>query len=167
MPPVHRPTPDGRILWGGRDAPISAIGPDPARDRDPAVFGRLEQSVRQTVPQLADVRLRQSWGGPVGATVSCLPIAGWLRGRRLAYAVGSSGHGVAPSALMGRVGADLLLDRDTERVRLPLVTRRPTPLPPEPLRAMVLGATQRALQAADDRGGARGPLGRLALRLLE
>ncbi len=166
MPHFHRPTPDGRILWGGRDAPHSPIGPDPRRDRDPRILRRLEETFRQTFPQLADVRLTHGWGGPVAATVSCLPRAGWLRGGRLAYALGYSGHGVGPSALMGRVVADLLLGRATERLELPLVTRRAVPLPPEPLRGAILGMAQRALQAADDHGGARGPVGRLAVRLL-
>jgi len=167
MPHFHRPTPDGRILWGGRDAPVSPIGPDPERDRDPRIFRRLEETFRQTFPQLDDVRISEGWGGPVGATVHCLPHAGWLHRGRLAYALGYSGHGVGPSALLGRVAADLLLERDTDRVRLPFVTRRPMTLPPGPLRWPLLNAAQRVLQAADDRGGARGPVGRSLVRLLQ
>ena len=73
----------------------------------------------------------------------------------------------APSALLARVAVDLLLERDTERLTLPLVTRRPMRLPPEPLRWPLLNGAQRVLQAADDRGGARGPLGRGLIRLLQ
>ena len=44
-PPIlthfHRPTPDGRILWGGRDAPYAPEGPNRARDRNEYAFGRL------------------------------------------------------------------------------------------------------------------------------
>ncbi|MGD1035465.1 MAG: FAD-binding oxidoreductase, partial [Candidatus Dormibacteria bacterium] len=167
MPHFHRPTADGRILWGGRDAPVSPIGPDPLRDHDPRIFGRLEETFRLTFPQLDDVRIAERWGGPVGATVHCLPSAGWLHTGRFAYAVGYSGHGVGPSALLARVAVDLLLERDTERLTLPLVTRRPMRLPPEPLRWPLLNGAQRVLQAADDRGGARGPLGRGLIRLLQ
>jgi glycine/D-amino acid oxidase-like deaminating enzyme len=167
MPHFHRPTPDGRILWGGRDAPVSPIGPDPDRDRDPRIFARLEETFRQTFPQLDDVRITEGWGGPVCATVSCLPHVGWLQRGRLAYAVGYSGHGVGPSALLARVAADLLLERDTDRLRLPFVTRRPVTLPPGPLRWPLLNAAQRVLQAADDRGGARGPAGRTLIRFLQ
>ncbi|MDP3768162.1 MAG: FAD-dependent oxidoreductase, partial [Dehalococcoidia bacterium] len=39
MPHFHRPTADGRILWGGRDALFSPEGPNPARDRDDRIFG--------------------------------------------------------------------------------------------------------------------------------
>lgn len=158
MPHFHRPSPDGRILWGGRDAPVSSVGPDPRRDRDPRVFRRLEETFRQTFPQLDDVRISDGWGGPVAATVRCLPTVGWLRRGRLAYALGYSGHGVGPSALLARVVADLLLERDTEQLKLPFVTRRPVTLPPGPLRWPLLSAAQRVLQAADDSGGARGPI---------
>jgi len=167
MPHFHRPTADGRILWGGRDAPASPIGPDPGRDHDPRIFGRLEETFRQTFPQLDDVRIAERWGGPVGATVHCLPSVGWLHPGTMAYAVGYSGHGVGPSALLARVAVDLLLERDSERLTLPFVTRRPMRLPPERLRWPLLDGAQRVLQAADDRGGARGPLGRGLIRLLQ
>jgi len=167
MPHFHRPTADSRILWGGRDAPVSPIGPDPRRDRDPRIFRRLEETFRQTFPQLDDLRIAERWGGPVGATVRCLPQAGWLEPGRLAYAVGYSGHGVGPTALLARVAADLLLERQTDLVRLPFVTSRPMWLPPGPIRSPLLNTAQRVLQAADDRGGARGPLGRALVGLLQ
>ena len=167
MPHFHRPTPDGRILWGGRDAPVSPIGPDPRRDRDPRIFRRLEETFRQTFPQLGDVKITEGWGGPVCATVRCQPVVGWLQRGRIAYALGYSGHGVGPSALLARVTVDLLLERDTDRLHLPFVTRRPMTLPPGPVRWPLLNAAQRVLQAADDRGGARGPLGRGLIRLLQ
>lgn len=167
MPHFHRPTADGRILWGGRDAPLVAGPPDPGRDSDPRIFQRLEETFRQTFPQLPDVRLEHGWGGPVGGTVSCIPHAGWLARGRVLYALGYSGHGVGPSALMAKVARDLLLGRETPLTKLPLVTRRLTPLPPPPLQAKVLELSQRVLQRSDDRGGPRGPLAGLALRLLQ
>ena len=78
MPHFHRPTADGRILWGGRDAPFSADGPTPARDRDERIFGRLEETFRQTFPQLDDVRIEHAWGGPVCGTVRCMSHIGQL-----------------------------------------------------------------------------------------
>ncbi len=166
MPHFHRPTADGRILWGGRDAPLLAGPPDPARDSDPRIFRRLEETFRQTFPQLSDVPLEHGWGGPVGGTVACIPHAGWLERGRVLYALGYSGHGVGPSALMAKVARDLLLGRATPLTELPLVTRRLTPLPPPPLQARMLELSQRVLQRSDDEGGASGPLARLALRLL-
>ncbi|MDL4813029.1 NAD(P)/FAD-dependent oxidoreductase [Actinomadura opuntiae] len=166
MPHFHRPTLDGRILWGGRDAPFAPGGPDPGRDRSPQVFRRLEETFRLTFPQLADVRIDRGWCGPVAGTVNCFAHAGRLgRGRRVVYALGYAGHGVGPSHLTARIARDLLLDRDSEVLDLPMAAERPVPLPPGPLRGLVLNGAQHVLQRADD--GDRGPLTGLALRFLQ
>jgi glycine/D-amino acid oxidase-like deaminating enzyme len=166
-PHFHRPTPDGRILWGGRDAPFSARGPDPRRDRDPRIFGRLEETFRWTFPQLSDVAIDRGWAGPVCGTVNCFASVGFLgRSRRLAYALGYAGHGVGPSHLAGRIAGQLLLGSPGELMDLPMVTKRPVPLPPGPLRAGMLRLSERALLHADD-AGAGSPLASLALRMLQ
>ena len=123
----HRPTPDGRILWGGRDAPFSPRGPDPARDRNPAIFRRLEETFRWTFPQLDDVRIERGWGGPVCGTVGSMATIGWLRGERILYALGYAGHGVGPSKLAGEIVCDLMLERESDVTDLPIATRRPSP----------------------------------------
>jgi glycine/D-amino acid oxidase-like deaminating enzyme len=168
LPHFHRPTPDGRILWGGRDAPFSAEGPNPRRDRDPHIFRRLEETFRWTFPQLDDVRIDQGWAGPVCGTVNCFASIGWLgRDERIAYALGYAGHGVGPSHLAAKIVRDLALNRQTELLDLPMVTKRPIPLPPEPLRALFLSTAQGVLLRADDRGSDAGPLVRAGLRMLQ
>ncbi len=167
MPHFHRPTADGRILWGGRDAPLLAGPPDPRRDRDQRIFQRLEESFRWTFPTLGDLAIEHAWGGPVCGTVSCIPKVGWLRRSRILFALGYSGHGVGPSALVGKIVRDLLLGRTSELTQLPIVTRPLTPLPPGPLRGPLLSASQLVLQRADDRSGGVDALSRLALRLLQ
>jgi glycine/D-amino acid oxidase-like deaminating enzyme len=168
MPHFHRPTPDGRILWGGRDAPIAFGPPDPRRDRDPRVFWRLEESFRWAFPQLADVAIAGGWGGPVCGTVNCFATVGFLgRRQRICYALGYAGHGVAQSRLAGLIVRDLLLEQRTERCELPLVTKAPVPLPPEPLGRWLVGGAQRILQEVDDRQDDRPALARLALAALE
>ncbi len=77
-PHFHRPTPDGRILWGGRDAPFSAEGPNPGRENDPRIFRRLEETFRWTFPQLHDVAIDRGWAGPVCGTINCFASAGFL-----------------------------------------------------------------------------------------
>jgi glycine/D-amino acid oxidase-like deaminating enzyme len=167
-PHFHRPTPDGRIVWGGRDAPFSAEGPDPRRDRDPRIFRRLEETFRWTFPQLSDVVIDRGWGGPVCGTVNCFASAGFVgRSRRLAYALGYAGHGVGPSYLVGKLVSELLLGRHSELMDLPMVSKRPIPLPPGPLRGAMLNLSERMLQRADDQGGSASPLVRLALRILQ
>ncbi len=149
-----RPTVDGRILWGGRDAPYVKGGPDPRWDRHPANFARLEDTFRTAFPQLGEVGFQYRWGGPIAGTARFLPFVGWAgHGRRLAYAAGYTGHGVGPSALMGATLADLLTERRSERTDLVFVRKKPMRFPPEWLRAPVVGSSARLMQAADDRSG--------------
>jgi glycine/D-amino acid oxidase-like deaminating enzyme len=167
-PHFHRPTPDGRILWGGRDAPFSAEGPNPLREQNARIFRRLEETFRWTFPQLSDVAIDRGWAGPVCGTVNCFASAGFLgRSGHLAYALGYAGHGVGPSHLMGRIVAGLLLGSSSDVLDLPMVTKRPVPLPPGPLRGGLLKSAERVLQRADDQGGDASPLVRLALRALQ
>jgi glycine/D-amino acid oxidase-like deaminating enzyme len=167
-PHFHRPTPDGRILWGGRDAPFSAEGPNPLREPNARIFRRLEETFRWTFPQLGDVAIDRGWAGPVCGTINCFASAGFLgRSGRLAYALGYAGHGVGPSHLMGRIVTDLLLGSRSEVLDLPMVTKRPVPLPPGPLRSGLLKAAERVLLRADDQGSDASPVVRLALRALQ
>ena len=168
MPHFHRPTPDGRILWGGRDAPVARRGPDARRERTPGVYARLEETFRWTFPQLHDVAVTAGWAGPVCGTVNCFATAGWLGEReRIAYSVGYAGHGVGPSHLSSKILRDMLLGRSSALLELPMVTKRPVPLPPVALRWPFLHAAQRFLQRADDLGGGAGLATRALLRALQ
>lgn len=168
---VHfsRPTADGRILWGGRDAPFMPGGPNPRCDRDERLFGRLEETFRWTFPQLADVGIDRGWAGPVCGTVNCIASVNWLHGERVLYALGYAGHGVGPSRLVGKIVRDMLLSRGTELTNLPFVVRRPVPLPPgRTLRRLMLDGSHRVLLGVDEHPerAARG-LGMLALKILQ
>jgi len=168
MPHFHRPTADGRILWGGRDAPFLPQGPDPARDRDPYIFGRLEETFRWTFPQLDDVRMEHAWAGPIDGAINCMAAVRWLGGERWLYALGYAGHGVGPTHLAGLIARDLILGRQSELTELPMATLKPTPLPPPILRPLLLDRTQRLLMTVDDTGGAtRNPLAKIALKVLQ
>jgi len=167
MPHFHRPTPDGRILWGGRDAPFIATGPDPKYDHDPHIFHRLEETFRWTFPQLSDVRIEHAWAGPVCGTVRCISHIGCLETGRLFHALGYAGHGVGPTYLAGQIVRDLMLERETALLELPMATVKPVRLPPGPLRRLFLGSSQKLLLRADDNQGRGGPLTRLALRQLD
>ncbi len=171
MPHFHRPTPDGRILWGGRDAPIAPEGPNPRRDRDQRIFSRLEETLRWTLPQISDVRISNGWAGPVCATLNCFASVGFTgKSERICYALGYAGHGVGPSYLAAKIVRDMLLGADSDLLGLPMITKRPVPLPPGPLRPLALRATQHVqefLQRSDDSGSDKSALVRLALRVLQ
>jgi hypothetical protein len=104
----------------------------------------------------------------VCGTVNCFATVGWLgRKKRIAYSVGYAGHGVGPSHLSAQILRDMLLDRRTAVLDLPMVTKRPVPLPPSVLRWPVLHATQRFLQRADDLGRSADPATRALLKALQ
>ncbi len=147
-----RPTVDDRILWGGRDAPFRADGPKPVYDRDEHVFRRAEETFRWTFPQLKDVKIEYSWGGPIGITARFLPCIGWLKGNRIAYGFGYNGHGVAITNVAAMCLRDMLLDRDTDKTRLPLVNLKPVNMGPHFIRDPLVRMQVRTLQKADDEG---------------
>jgi glycine/D-amino acid oxidase-like deaminating enzyme len=168
MPHFHRPAPGGRILWGGRDAIHSPEGPNPARDRNDYAFGRLHETFYWTFPQLNDVKFEHAWGGPVCGAYNCMASIGWLKGERLAYALGYSGHGVGPSQLAGQMVRDLMLDRKTALLELPMVALKPRALPPGPIKSLMINIGQRVLMKVDDTGGkGGGPVARIALKVLQ
>jgi len=146
----YRPTHDGRLLFGGEDAPYyygSSIGSQ--HDRNPDVFARLKDDVRRTFPPLTNVSFTHEWGGPVGLTVRFVPTFGTLEGGRVHYGFGYCGHGVAPTHLGGQILGDLVLDRRTERTDLCFVRTTALPFPPEPLRYLGVTASRRALLRQD------------------
>jgi glycine/D-amino acid oxidase-like deaminating enzyme len=160
-----RPTIDGRLMWAGRDAPYRPNGPDPKYDRDDRVFRRLEETFAWTFPQLDDVKFAYRWGGPIGVTGSFMPSAGWLEGKRVAYAFGFAGHGVAISNMVAMAVRDLILERDTDHTRLAVIGRRPIHLGPRLLRDAMVRATTAYQQRQDDVGRVRKPP--LLFRLLQ
>ena len=154
-----RPTIDGRILWGGRDAAYHPDGPKPDYDRDARIFRRMQETFRWTFPQLGDMVFEYQWGGPIGVTARFIPASGWLAGGRVAYGFGYNGHGVAGTHLNGQVLRDLLLGRRTDLTELAIVKKKPIAFPPGVLRDTMVRASVRALQRCDDEGRpAREPL---------
>jgi glycine/D-amino acid oxidase-like deaminating enzyme len=101
-----RPTPDGRLLFGGR-ARFAMSNP-----REDARSGRvLKATLAEIFPELADVRIDYCWGGLVDMTADRLPRAGERDG--LFYAMGYSGHGVQMSIGTGQ-GMAQVMDGRTE-----------------------------------------------------
>jgi len=160
-----RPTVDGRMMWAGRDAPYRPNGPDPKYDRDERVFKRLEETFAWTFPQLDDVEFEYRWGGPIGVTGSFMPCAGWLEEKRVAYAFGFAGHGVAITNMVALAMRDLILERDTDRVRLAVIGKKPINLGPRLLRdPLVRASSAHSLRQDDSGGSTKQPL---LLRLLQ
>ena len=160
----YRPTADGRILWGGYDA-VYHFGSrvSPSLEQHDASHRTLARQFFETFPQLEGVRFSHRWGGAIDSTSRFTPVFGTAFGRRVAYAVGYTGLGVASTRFGARVALDLLDGRSTERTRLQMVRRKPLPFPPEPLRWLAVRITQAEL-ARQDRNEGRASLW---LRLLD
>jgi glycine/D-amino acid oxidase-like deaminating enzyme len=153
----YRLTHDDRILWGGYDAVYRYGGPvGPHLDEHDPTFAALSQHLFHTFPQLEGLRFTHRWGGAIDTCSRFSVFFGRAFGGRCVYALGYTGLGVGASRWGGRTALDLLDHRATDATRTTLVRRRPLPFPPEPLRAGVIGLTQRGLAAADRNEGRRG-----------
>ena len=148
-----RTTDDGRVLMGAGAGQIGFAGHvDDRFFADASTHRRAEAGLRRLLPGLADVRVERSWGGPIDVSADRLPFFG-SRGR-VHFGVGYTGNGVGPSWMGGQILASLALGREDEWTTLPLVGRRPRPLPPEPFRYVGGRAIRSATLACEDAGEA-------------
>jgi gamma-glutamylputrescine oxidase len=88
---------DQRLLFGGR---VSYSGLTP-----PNLAASMRARMLRVFPALDDVALEYVWGGEVDITLNRAPHFGTRDGRVL-YAQGYSGHGMALSALAGKLMAE-------------------------------------------------------------
>jgi glycine/D-amino acid oxidase-like deaminating enzyme len=87
-----RPSPDGRrVLWGGRASFRAAT----AEQAAPALY----DTMLQTFPDLAGVKITHAWTGYVAFTFDLLPHIGVQDGMH--YAAGCQGSGVAMATWLG------------------------------------------------------------------
>jgi glycine/D-amino acid oxidase-like deaminating enzyme len=165
-----RPTIDGRILWGGRDATFHPDGPRAEYDTDVDCFRRLRESFEWFFPQLADVPFEHEWGGPIALTGHSIPGVGWLDdlSRKVGFAYGYNGHGVAISHVAARALVDMLGDRKSDWTDLWFVGRPPPDAgPPGFVRDAITRMSLRSVIRADDEGReVRTPLPIRAMTLL-
>lgn len=146
-------TEDGRVLFGGRGAPYrmgSRI--DPGTEQHGPTLARIERALREWFPRLRDIRTTHHWGGVIGVPRDGLMTATHNPRTGLALGGGYTGGGVAASNLVGRILADLVLDRDTEITALPIVNRTLRPWPSEPLRWAGVRAVTGSFRALDALG---------------
>ncbi|WP_127472935.1 NAD(P)/FAD-dependent oxidoreductase [Microbacterium sulfonylureivorans] len=143
-------TADDRIAFGGRGVPYRyASHVDSDGTTQERTIASLTRLLREFFPAAADVPIAHAWAGVLGvprdwaATVVHDPATG------LGWAGGYVGTGVTATNLAGRTLADLVLDRDTDRTRLPWVGHRAKRWEVEPLRWLAVNAIYTAYRAAD------------------
>ncbi len=93
----YRLSADKRLLYGGA---CNYSGRDPAD-----IKAYIRPRMLKVYPQLKDVRIDFEWGGKIGIVLNRCPAVGRINGN-IYYCQGYSGHGVAPTHLMGEVMAD-------------------------------------------------------------
>lgn len=143
-------TADGRIAIGGRGVPYRfgsrtdefGVTPD-------STVQQLRSSLESLFPELRGIALDHAWSGVLGVPRDWTATVTYAGG--FGYAGGYVGHGVTSSALAGRTLADLVLDRDTERVALPWVQRKVRKWEPEPFRYAGVRGLYAAYREADRR----------------
>lgn len=151
------PTTDGRLVFGGRGAPYhfnSAVRPE--FDVDDKIHAKIVATMHEMFPQLRDVPITHRWGGPLGVPRDWFPSVGYDRRNKLAWAGPYVGDGVATSNLAGRIVRNLLLERDDELNRLPVVNHRSKKWEVEPLRWIGVNAGLYAATAGDVEEGRTG-----------
>ena len=164
-----RTTPDGRIALGGGGGRAGGGTIGPAFTEDAGSARRAAIGLRRLFPGLADVRIEDTWGGPIDICDDHRPFFGTRPGGRIHFGHGYSGNGVGPAYLGGRILSALVLGRRTDPVlALPIVGRLPRRFPPDPLRTigarMVREATVRR-EEAEEAGRPVNPLVRELTRL--
>jgi glycine/D-amino acid oxidase-like deaminating enzyme len=146
---------------GSATGPIGFRGRVDARfTSDHATAGRAEDGLRRLLPGLAGARIERAWGGPIDVSADHLPFFGTVKGKRIHYGVGYSGHGVGPTWLGGQILASLTLQKDDEWTSLPLASRRVASLPPVPLKHLGGALVRSAILACEraDEENRRPPL---------
>tara|TARA_Y100001970_G_scaffold100817_1_gene126646 strand:+ start:1127 stop:2398 length:1272 start_codon:yes stop_codon:yes gene_type:complete len=87
-----RLTPDGRMLWGGRN--------DLSTDLDlNESAGILSKEVRTVFPELEKIKFTHTWTGKLGITFDLMPHIGQVNG--IHYAFGYGGHGLSIATYLG------------------------------------------------------------------
>jgi glycine/D-amino acid oxidase-like deaminating enzyme len=94
-----RLTPDGRLLWGGRNNLSTSLDLHKSAQT-------LQAQMLRAFPQLRGVEITHTWTGQLGVTFDLMPNVGRLNG--LHYAIGFGGHGLHMALYTGREAARLL-----------------------------------------------------------
>ena len=110
-----RPTPDGRLLFGGGETYSTTLPLDVA----PIVRGHM----LEVFPQLADAPIEHAWGGVLGVTPTRQPFVRAITPNVLT-AAGYSGQGVLLGPMFGRILAEAVAGRMSD---FDLLARLPVP----------------------------------------
>jgi len=120
-------------------------------DSAEAEFDIVRKTLLRFFPVLEGIRFTHAWGGVMGVSRSLRPFVNYDKATGMAWAGGYFGNGVGAANLAGRTVADLILGRDTGRVRTPWVNPPESHLKwePEPVRWLGVNARRHLMQLSD------------------
>ena len=144
----YRPQADGRISGGSKWVQYG-YGSTLTTGHLPEVFAQWRALFAQRFPELPDVGIESFWGGWIGLTLDFLPLHQANARGTVFHGIGYNGHGIAQGTYAGPMLADQVLGRPNAEVDL--FRRRLFPLPPEPLRWLVLKGITAMLDRIDNR----------------
>lgn len=145
----YRLTSRGTILGGSKGVRYP-YGSRLEGDSTPATVAANVRAFRERFPGLAAVPVAHTWSGWIAMTLNFLPVLGVTgRPRNIYYAGGYNGHGVAAATAMGEIVADAVSGRPSPYVER--FKRFVVPLPPEPLRWLLVQAMLGVVNAVDRR----------------
>jgi glycine/D-amino acid oxidase-like deaminating enzyme len=97
-----RMTPDGRLLWGGRNNLSTSLDLKASAEI-------LQKQMVHAFPQLSDIPITHSWTGKLGITFDLMPHIGRIDG--IHYALGYGGHGLHTALYLGKEVAQLIMGK--------------------------------------------------------
>jgi len=148
-------TSDRRIAFGCRGSYLYGSKIRSHFDPSDSEFDLIWEVLLKFFPTLSGSRYTHAWGGAMGVSRTLNPAVCFNRERRFGWAGGYFGNGVGASNLAGRTMADLILERDTDRVHTPWVNpERERELDKklweiEPVRWLGINSRARLMQLAD------------------
>ena len=142
----YRPQADGRITGGSKWVQYG-YGSTLTPGRLPEVFADWRALFRQRFPELPDVDIESFWGGWIGLTLDFLPVHQANKRGTVFHGIGFNGHGIAQGTYAGPMLADQVLGRPNPEVEM--FQRRMIPLPPEPVRWLVVRGIASMLERID------------------
>jgi gamma-glutamylputrescine oxidase len=122
-----RPTPDHRILFGGRVSYSTHTPPNLERS--------MQRRMAKTFPQIKDTKVDFAWGGFVDISMNRAPDFGRLSdidddlpsATNVYYLQGFSGHGLALTGLAGKVVAEAIAGNAARLDTFARIRHRPFP----------------------------------------
>jgi len=144
-------TADDRIAFGCRGRYFYGSGLRRRFDAHDPEFDQVRQTLHRLFPRLREQRFTHAWGGALGVSRSRRPAVCYDPRRRLGWAGGYFGNGVAAAHLAGQTLADLVMGRDSERVCTPWVNppEAARHWEPEPLRWLGFRAARTLMERMD------------------